>query len=213
MRQFLLYTLFLAIIFSCGGSASTETATPTAPAAQGTGDLADFDIFDVPGSSLKRAEKRDTENNLTEEGNLVNGKKEGAWVSYYDGRNQGKVKTITNFYNGVKNGIALTFAKNGTVETKSRYLNGKLNGEYSKYKSSRVLESTTYKNGEIDGVYKTFYTNGKIQQEAEFKNGKKDGTSTYYNENEQVTMKYEYKDGKQVSGGKVKVEPLPVEEK
>lgn len=211
MKQFLLYTLFLAIIFSCGGSATTEP-TP-APAEQGTGALADFDIFDVPGSDLKRAENNDSENNLSEEGNLVNGKKEGAWVKYYDGRNQGKVKTIDNYYKGVKNGISLTFAKNGTVETKSRYMNGKLNGKYSKYKSSRVLESTTYKDGKIDGVYKTFYTNGKIQQEAEFKNGQKHGTSTYYNENEEVTMRYEYKDGKQVSGGKVDPVAAPAEEK
>ncbi len=209
MRQFLLFTLFLSIILSCGGSASTETAAPD-PGTQGSGDLSGFKIIDVPGSNLQRAEKIDNENNLAEEGNLSDGKREGAWVTYYNGRDQGKIKKITNYYNDVKNGIQLTFAKNGTIETKSRFINNKLNGEYAKYKSSRMLESTNYLDGKIDGVYKTFYTNGKIQQEAEFKNGQKHGTSTYYNEAEQVTMKYEYKDGKQVSGGKV--DPVPVEE-
>ena len=189
-------------MLSCGSGGSNPS--PSAAPEAGTGNFEGFDISALSGSDLSTAVRKDAEGNVLEEGNIVNNQKEGAWLSYYSSnRDKGKIQTLTNYHKGVKNGIDLTFAKNGTIETKATYANGQLNGAYAKFKSSRKLEQATYINGQLDGVYKTFYQTGKIQQESHYKNGKKHGMSTYYNQDEAITMEYEYKDGSQVSGGKV----------
>lgn len=200
--RILVFLFTASLIFACG-SPSSNTA-PAAPAQAGTGSLEGFNISEISGTNLSTAVRTDDSNNILEEGNTLNGKKEGAWMTYYSSnRDKGKIKTLTNYHNGVKNGIDLTFAKNGTIETKSTFANGNLNGAYAKFKSSRKLEEATYSNGQLTGVYRTFYNTGKLQQESHYSNGKKHGKSTYYNQEEEITMEYEYKNGEQVSGGKV----------
>ncbi len=199
-----LYFLFIGLlIFSCG-SGETNSSNNAPPAAAGAGDFEGFEITAIDGSSLSSATKKDPGGATLEEGNVMNDQKEGAWVTYFTAnRDKGKIKSLTNFHKGIKNGIELTFAKNGTIETKTTYANGQKHGAFGKYKSSRKLEESNFNNGQLHGVYKTFYQTGKLQQEANYKNGKKHGKSTYYNQEEEITMEYEYKNGEQVSGGKV----------
>lgn len=200
--RILLFLLAIALFNSCG-SGSSETKSE-APAEAGVGDFSGFEVLAIDGTSLTKAVKKDADGNILEEGNILNDQKEGAWISYYNSkRDIGKMKTLTNYHKGVKNGIDLTFAKNGTIETKTSYANNKKHGIASKHKSSRKLEEANFTNGQLDGVFRTFYQSGKLQQESHYKNGKKHGKSIYLNQDEAITMEYEYKDGEQVSGGKV----------
>lgn len=194
----------LALLFNCGGGANSAP-TPTA----GTGDFSGFNITpfsNANGLELAKA-YNDKTGSITSEGPIAGGMREGTWITYHTGRDTGKIKTITNYYKGQKTGIELELATNGSVNKRVDFDGGVINGIYAEYKYNRPLKYAEYTQGKLDGVYKTFYSNGKLQQMTEYKDDKKEGKSVFYNEEEQIIMEYVYKNGDQVSGGKVTPSP------
>ena len=79
-------------------------------------------------------------------GNLLNGKKEGRWKSYY--HSTGKKSYEENFKDGKLDGLYTDWYENGQ-------------------KSSEK----TYKNGKRDGVYTFWYENGQKNYEGTYKDG------------------------------------------
>lgn len=200
----------LGLMMSCGGSGNSgSSASSTA----GTKDFSGYSITDYKGGNGYKLAKahHPKDGFITSEGPLKNNMREGTWMTYHTGRDTGKIKTVTNYHNDVKTGVALEFATNGSLAKRVDYDNDVIHGVYAEYKYNRPLKYAEYQEGKLNGVYKTFYSNGKLQQKSNYRNDKKNGKSLFYNEEEQLIMEYEYKNGEKVSGGKVT--PPPIEEK
>ncbi len=189
---------FCIILFGCGNSGGG----PAAPA-----NLTGFEMGNIPGSSIQKAVKKNGNGQLVEEGYVLDGKKSGTWTSYHLGEEIIRVKSISNYAAGKKNGLHMEFSNRGQLELHANYLNDVLDGQSLKFKfGTRVEEESNYKNGKLHGTYKMYHGNGKTQKEINYKDGVQHGAFRYYNEEEQMTLEYEYKDGEKVSGGIVKPE-------
>ena len=81
---------------------------------------------------------------------------------------------------------------------RSSHYNGELHGDYVKYNRSKVKEEKHYEYGVLQGVVTVYYDNGKPVEMSYFKNGKIDGKSTWYDQEGNITIEYEYEDGKLV---------------
>ncbi len=186
----------LFVFFACGGEQNTPTAAPV------SANLVGFTVVDVPGTNAQQATKVGTNDGAVQEtGMLLDNKKFGSWNTYYG---DGKMKTMTNYTNGLKNGFHLEFNDRGQVSVHQNYLDDQLHGRQVKYAfGSRIEEESHYNRGQLDGVYKTYFKTkpGQVQKEIHYKNNQQHGKFVQYSEDGKILLEYEYKDGKKVSGG------------
>jgi len=116
----------------------------------------------------------DGKGNKLSEGNFLNKKKEGKWVTYHKG---GKNVMSEEYY--VKdqiNGLKKVFYPDGKVSEEINYQNGIQNGNSYMYAENGVkLREEFYVNGAQHGkaVYRD--ANGKVVNEGEYDKGKKIG--------------------------------------
>ncbi len=127
-------------------------------------------------------------------GNIVNGKKEGKWVSFY--HSTGKKMFEYNFKNGKVDGLNTQWYENGQKELERTFKDGKRDGtcrEY--YEDGQKMYEGTYKNGNKDGLNTQWYENGQKMLERTFKDGKEHGLTILWDDGN----KYEknFRDGKQ----------------
>lgn len=111
----------------------------------------------------------DVEGRMEEEGTYTNGKKEGCWKTF----------------------------ENGKIHSVKNYVNNELHGLYEFYNDGRIRERLFYNAGAKDGIFRLFYYSdpqdeGKIMQEGMYKNGKAVGTWKYYDRDGKITMTDEY---------------------
>jgi antitoxin component YwqK of YwqJK toxin-antitoxin module len=106
---------------------------------------------------------------LIEETNYKDGKKEGIKKQYYA---DGKLKSEVPYQNNIPKGNSRTYYPNGNLS-----------------------EEGTWKNGGWDGVYKYYYENGKLSYEWNFVNGKREGEQKYYFPNGKLNYIGNWKDG------------------
>ena len=190
-----LYLLVCLILVSCGNNKpASVVAGSTSPGLEG------FTLENIAGTSFQKATKLDGSNILIEEGQVADGKRTGAWISYYP--KNGRVKSITQHLNGQKDGLHLEMNDRGSVDIQANYTDDILDGKWVKYKfGTRAEKEVNYRMGKFDGAYREFHKNGKIMKEVMYKNGVQDGKFRQFNDKEQVIMEYEYKDGEKISGG------------
>ncbi len=163
-------------------------------------DLTGFTTTEVAGGAGLKAEKKDASGTILEEGILINGMRNGSWVTYHPDKEKA-IKTMANYVNNELNGVFLTLSDRGQIETLTTYANGVFDGNFAKFRFGNVEESGTYVNGQLEGVYKKFYPTRKIQMEAEYKNGQQHGFYKYYDDQGNVVMEYQYANGEKVAGG------------
>lgn len=163
-------------------------------------DLPGFTTTKVAGGAGLKAVRKDPKGAILEEGILINGAKNGSWITYYPNKDKA-IQTMANYVNNELNGVFLTFSDRGQIETLTTYANGQYDGNFAKFRFGNLEESATYINGKLEGLYKKFYQTRKIQMEAEYKNGVQDGFYKYYDEEGNVVMEYQYKNGEKVAGG------------
>lgn len=189
---FLLFACTLLFTVACkneGGSSRSKVKDITADGYL----ISDY----TNGSGLQRAEKKDQQNKIVEEGDLLNGKREGTWVTYH--ANSGLVATVTGYRNGQKHGVFLRGDETGGITEKAFYVNDQLEGKRIVYNRTRIKEEANYQNGKLEGERKLYYDNGKLQEEGTFKNGKRDGEAKWYDQEGNPTIQYKYKNGEQVN--------------
>ena len=83
-----------------------------------------------------------------EQVSFKNGKREGAWVRYFD---NGQLSDKGNFKNGKIEGAMVSYHKNGQLSGKGNFKNGKAEGVWvGYYKDGTVRKkwTGTFKNGE-----------------------------------------------------------------
>jgi antitoxin component YwqK of YwqJK toxin-antitoxin module len=121
------------------------------------------------------------------DGNLLPGKAE-AQKSLKDGR---KIGTLC--IDGEAIG-ARVYYKSGVLEAETPFKNGELEGVVKSFYESGILrEEAPYKNGIPDGIVKNYYENGKLKEEMPIKNGAVDGTAKTYYENGKLMSEVAYK--------------------
>lgn len=194
MKGFL-YSFLLILTAFAYSNCQQSGSSATTPA-----DLTGFTTTKIAGGTAIKAEKKDANGKVLEEGILINGARNGSWITYYPNKDKA-IKTISNYVNDELNGTFLTFSDRGQIETLTTYANGIFDGNFAKFRFGNLEESATYVNGQLNGMYKKFYPTRKIQMEAEYKNGKQHGSYKYYDDEGKVVMEYEYKDGEKVAGG------------
>jgi antitoxin component YwqK of YwqJK toxin-antitoxin module len=187
----LLASIFLA---ACGNN-NTQNQENSA------GDWAGFEMSAVTGSDFQHAVKKDETDRITEEGFVLNGKKNGTWITFLP---EGGIKTIENYIDGRVEGISLVLDKRSQVIKKTFYMDGQFHGPNTTYKFGRPQETIPYKHGNVDGKVIRYYNNGRVMEEIDFKDGLQHGLYLHYNTDETLDMRYEYKNGKKISGGMVK---------
>ena len=81
------------------------------------------------------------------QGNIVKGKKEGEYLTYYE---NGQLKYKSNYKEGVLEGEWLYYHENGQLRFKRNWKDGKKEGEWLYYHETGQLETTEiYKDGEL----------------------------------------------------------------
>ena len=177
----------LIIFISCQG-------TSTGPKY----DLKGYDTENI-GGGAQLVTYQDDNLYFLANGAVINGVRNGSWVTYHPNTN--KIKTITNYINGEKNGVEISMNDRGQIESMIGYKNNVLHGVKANYQFGRPTDETTYKDGKIDGPFAVYNGQAQLQKKGFFKNGKQDGKLTFYDEKGNVTLEYEYKDGEKISGG------------
>ncbi len=187
--SFALAIICAMFITACGGGGSSQPISA---------DMTGYTVSDLEGTNASGAQKFNAAGVVIENGYIIAGNKSGQWSTYGD---DGRISSVANYIDGMKNGEELNFNNRGMLEGKTSYKNNKLHGLSGTYKNGRPVQEISYKDGQFDGSTKKYFNNGKIQQEINFKNGKQDGVFKYFDEEGNVTLEYMYKNGEKVSGG------------
>lgn len=129
----------------------------------------------------------DSEGNLKRVGKIVNGLKEGIWLSFYQNGDTASIETFIldtlvkkieyssdgpsieeSYKNGFKNGPFKVYWDNGQILTEGEYKNDSIHGEIVDYYRNGIIESVSnYDIGRPYGEYKYYYSDGTIQLEAQ----------------------------------------------
>ncbi len=164
-----------------------------------TYDLKGYQTEDIGGGATF-AEFIDRGGKKLATGHTVHGARTGMWTTYHP--NEPKIKTITNYVNGKKNGKEITFDERGYLIKIIGYRNDQLHGLSGIYKNGRTISETTYADGVMNGPFSAYDDKtGAIQRSGTMKNGQQDGELLYYNPDGSVSMRYQYREGEKVSGG------------
>jgi uncharacterized protein len=125
---------------------------------------------------------------------MINGKYEGPFIQYY---NNGHIMEKSTFKDNNRSGKYESYYNfpEKALKSEATYEKGIAVGEYkSYYRNGKVDETGMYKkNGDKDGVWKEYYSNGTLLSEESFSDGKWDGSSKYYNEDGKMIEEYIYK--------------------
>ncbi|QQS28093.1 MAG: toxin-antitoxin system YwqK family antitoxin [Sphingobacteriales bacterium] len=184
----------LLIVFAMFAIASCSQESKKA---ESTVSKEDYILTEYPGGGgLQKAVKKDKQLKVVEEGDMLNGKKEGTWVTYFV--NSGLISSVTSYKDGKKHGLMLKADETGGITEKMFYINDQLEGQRLVYNRTRVKEEANYKNGKLEGPRKLYYDNAKLQEEGVFKNGKREGKAIWYDQEGNKTIEYTYKDGEKV---------------
>ncbi len=169
-----------------------------------------------------------------------NGKRQGVWKKYeqgtlvYEGQfkddvpygtfryyhKNGKLKSVTEFLQGVHKVKTVIFHENGRKASEGVYIDqlkdgewryyadhdtlikvenyqmGKRNGPWKTYSTDGVLlEECDYLNDRLNGIHKTYYLNGKVSLEENYVAGKTNGKYTSYYPNGNISSTGVYHNG------------------
>jgi antitoxin component YwqK of YwqJK toxin-antitoxin module len=97
------------------------------------------------------------------------------------------LKQKFEFKNGILNGEAAAFYKDGKLRWKGSYENGSYMGrwEYWDQQGNKIIEAH-YTHDTLSGPYAAWYENGKMKEKGQFEKNSKTGKWIYYNESGQV---------------------------
>ncbi len=197
MKQ-ILFFLLIATLLSCGGSGVVGP----------TYDLKGYETESVGGGAELVSYKSENGYYLAQ-GSVIDGVRNGSWVTFHPNTN--KVKSITNYVNGVKNGVTIEMNDRGQIEKLKGYKNDGLHGIQANYQFGRPTDETSYKDGVVDGPFAVYTNQAKIQKKGSFKNGKQHGKLQFFDEEGYMTLEYLYDNGEKISGGIIEQRPATEE--
>ncbi len=97
----------------------------------------------------------------------------------------------------IREGVSLSYHPNGKVAVEAPYKNGKLDGVFkSFYENGNPWQTIGYKNGIEEGISTDYYENGMKKSREVYKAGVLDGMSEQFNERGLVWRKIPYVNGR-----------------
>ncbi|HTL82324.1 MAG TPA: hypothetical protein VL651_11490 [Bacteroidia bacterium] len=129
-----------------------------------------------------------------EEGNYLDGKKTGTWISYYP---TGIVHISVPYVNGRINGYAYIYNDRGHLEEEGTWQGTRWIGEYKQYYENDSLHLHFFYNklGQRDGVQHYYYPNGKEMATSICNAGKEDNWQMEYFDDGTLYRKTFYDNG------------------
>lgn len=104
----------------------------------------------------------------------------------------------------VREGVAVSYHPNGKKAVEAPYKNGKLDGVFrSYYENGKLWQTIGYLEGVEEGVSTTYFENGSKKSKEVYRNGILNGTSEEYYENGNLRRKLPYVKGHIHGVGKV----------
>ncbi len=85
---------------------------------------------------------------------------------------------------------------NGIVYYKSNLFTGIA---FDNYNTEQLRFEGNYKDGKLDGLWKSWHQNGQLSSVSNYKDGKREGISKHWHNNGQLKCEYNYKNGKKDS--------------
>lgn len=166
----LLRTSALLVALLLGSSLMSQAANSINPSSQNQTDNNGYrqGYWRITGAlSVEEGYKKD---NLVEEGEYVDNKREGVWKKYYP---------------------------SGALRSEITYVQNKPYGDYKTYYGNgQIEESGFWKANKNTGSFKRYYENGNPSNVFVFNDkGKRTGIQTYYHENGKVQMTVEIDNG------------------
>ncbi len=145
--------------------------------------------------------KHDRNNHVRELGSLLNGEKDGIFISF---RRNGKFKT-SYYKNGKKlqaSEVILEKEDNATTSGKSFgfVINGKKEGLWFTVRTNKVLSFQNYRAGVLEGVSYNFHEDYEVMTITHYKNGQKHGISKEFHSGGALHYETTYENGKIVDG-------------
>lgn len=130
------------------------------------------------------------------EGNFEHGKETGTFKFYKKGFYDHPA-AIMNFEQARDSVHVMYYTQTGKAISEGMMLDKKREGRWVYYhqKSDSIMMVETYKNDTLNGIQKTYFTNGKLAEKTNYMNGQKDGESLIYADNGKVTKELNYKNG------------------
>jgi antitoxin component YwqK of YwqJK toxin-antitoxin module len=127
-----------------------------------------------------------------EEGEYVDGRKQGEWIKYYPDGITPRLKA--NYKNGQPNGAYEKYHDNGVLREKGTYNARKQTGDFIVQNAEGIVtqKKTFNANGKEDGTSQYFYDDGSLQMEMTKKDGVIQGTATTYYNNGDVKKTIAY---------------------
>lgn len=153
--------------------------------------------------------------------NDANGKRHGVWKKFYSNN---RVRYVGEFEHGREIGvfkyysasnsdypiIVKKFSKNddlaevqffttsGVLESEGKMIGKKREGKWLFYHpdGKSIMSEENYKDGKLDGVYKTFYPTGEPTEISAYKNGLQDGNYKKYSIKGFLYQDFNYANGK-----------------
>ena len=110
----------------------------------------------------------------------------------------GRVSRIYTVLKGtdVREGVSLTYHPNGKLAVEAPYKNGKLNGVFRSYdENGNLRETIGYKDGEEEGFSILYYENGKKKSSENYRRGTLNGKSEDWYENGKIRRQIPYENG------------------
>jgi antitoxin component YwqK of YwqJK toxin-antitoxin module len=118
----------------------------------------------------------------------------GPSLSFYP--NSQAIATSTIYIDGKKEGKALSFFENGSLECMHQYVGGVFHGlQKSYYLSGKLKSEIPYKRGILDGIVKLYYDNGSMRREISFRDGKRFGPDCEWDADGVLVFALEYENG------------------
>ena len=124
----------------------------------------------------------DQKGNKVSEGTSKNAKKQGKWIYYFkDGKG---IMSEENYVNGVLDGEAKTYYKNGKPLEIKKYKNNTLYGKYQRFtEQGNLLQNLNYVNGKLEGLGEYYTSSGNIYTKGKYSNNNKVGHWPIYDKN------------------------------
>ena len=133
---------------------------------------------------------------LASKGKFVNQLKEGKWF-FYSANLEGSLVCEETYLNNLKNGPSIKYYPDKSIAEKLNYTRDVKTGEWVQYLPGGTLcLKATYINGQLQGKFEIFSSEGKPEYTGQYKDDLRDGIWFTYNANGKVKSKIEYVNGK-----------------
>jgi hypothetical protein len=123
-------------------------------------------------------------------GNLINGKRDGEWITYFV---NGQLAAVENYRNDTLHGRQIHYSPQGFYKLRANYKMGIKVDSFYLYNSNGQVNIIDYRDstGTPQGQLRTYDTNGQMIQTGQYKDGEFDGEfRTFYRTGQLETIKY-----------------------